>query len=91
MVARAKQVSIPEAIRASLLTVGTTLQEQGKLHQALTPYLGLVASHPGSDQAMVAAERALEIAETLRAEGQHHVAMMVLERLRDAHEAAEQR
>jgi len=90
MAAKVKPVSIPEAIRASLLTVAVTLQEQGKLHQALTPYLDLVVLHPGSDQAMVAAERALEIAEMLRSEGQHHVAMMVLERLQDAYATAEE-
>jgi hypothetical protein len=77
---------IQEAIRSSLLRVAADLQEQGKLHQALTPYLDLVASHPGSDQAAIAAERVLAIAETLQAERQYHVAMMVLARLERAYE-----
>jgi len=83
--------NIPEiraAIRTSLLKVGTDLQEQGKVHQALTPYLDLVASHGGTEQAAVAAERVLAISETLQAEGQYHVAMMVLARLERAYEGS---
>jgi len=87
--AKRNPVSVPEAIRASLLRVGTTLEEQGKLHQALTPYLDLVGSHPDSEQAAVAAERVLAIAEVLRGEGHYHVSMMVLDRLQKAYQAAE--
>ena len=34
--------SVPEAISASLLRLGTSLDEQGMVQQALTPYLKLI-------------------------------------------------
>jgi outer membrane protein assembly factor BamD (BamD/ComL family) len=76
--------SVPEAISASLLRIGTALDEQGMVHQALTPYLKLIEHYPNSQEATVATERVLAIAERLRKMGQPHLAMMVFDRFEAA-------
>lgn len=78
--------SVHEAISASLLRVGRTLEGQGMVHQALTPYLKLIERYPNSQEASVATERVLAIAESLRKMGQHHMAMTVIELLEAAHQ-----
>ena len=78
--------SVPEAISASLLRLGTSLDEQGMVQQALTPYLKLIERYPNSQEASIAAEKVLVIAEGLRKMGQHHMAMTVLDRLETAHQ-----
>jgi TolA-binding protein len=83
--AKQRRGSVPEAISASLLSLGTTLDEQGKVHQALTPYLKIIKHYPDSQEAPVAIDRVLAIAEGFRKRGQHHVAMRVLDRLEAAH------
>ena len=82
--AKQKQSSIPEAISASLLRVAQGLDKEGKVHQALTPYLKLIEHYPDSQEASAATERVLAIAEELRAIGQPHTAMTVLDRLEAA-------
>ncbi len=83
--AKRKQESVPEAVSASLLRMGTALDEQGMVHQALTPYLKLIERYPNSQEASVATEKVLAIAEDMRKMGQHHLAMSVLDRLEAAH------
>ncbi len=73
--------SVHEAISASLLRLGRDLDARGMVHQALTPYLKLIERYPNSQEALVATERVLAIAEDMRKSGQHHVAMMVFDRL----------
>jgi TolA-binding protein len=73
--------SVPEAISASLLGLAQSLEQQGKVHQSLDPYLKLVERYPDSQEAPVAAQRLLDIAENFRRAGQHHMALRVLERL----------
>jgi len=82
--AKQKQESVPEAISTSLLRVASALDEQGKVHQALTPYLKLIERYPNSQEAAAATERLLAIAEDMRKMGQHHMAMTVLDRLETA-------
>jgi len=82
--AKRKKSSVPEAISASLLRMGTTLGEQGMVHQALTPYLKLIERYPDSQEAPVATERVLAIAEDMRKRGQNHTAMAVFDRLEAA-------
>jgi TolA-binding protein len=82
--AKQKKASVPEAISASLLRMGTTLDEQGMVHQALTPYLKLIERYPDSQEALVATERVLAIAEDMRKRGQNHTAMAVFDRLEAA-------
>jgi TolA-binding protein len=85
-VAKQKQSSVPEAISASLLRVAQGLDKEGKTHQALTPYLKLIEHYPDSQEAPVATERVLVIAEDMRKMGQPHMAMTVLDRLEAAHQ-----
>jgi TolA-binding protein len=85
IMAKRKQESVPEAINASLLRVASALEEEGKVHQALTPYLKLIERYPDSQEASVATERVLAIAEEMRKRGQHHMAMSVFDRLETAH------
>jgi TolA-binding protein len=84
--AKRRKESVPEAISASLLRMGTALDEQGMVHQALTPYLKLIERYPNSQEAPVATERVLAIAEDMRKKGQHHMAMTVFDRLEVAHQ-----
>jgi len=83
-----KKSSVPEAISASLLTVAQSLEEQGKVHQSLDPYLKLVERYPDSQEAPLAAQRLLTIAESFRQAGQHHMAMRMLERLEAAYQSS---
>jgi TolA-binding protein len=83
--AKPKESSVPEAIAASLLSVAKSLDEEGKVHQALPPYLKLIESYPNSQEASVAAQKVLAIAEDLREKGQHYLALTVLDRLEAAH------
>ncbi len=81
---------VTEAISASLLKVGTTLETQGKIHQALTPYLKLIGHYPDSSEAPIAVERVLSITESLRNAGHYHVVMAVLDRLERAFQTGQQ-
>ncbi len=74
-----------EAISASLLRVGISLEECGMTHQALTPYLKLMERYPNSQESPVAVGKVLAIAEGLRQRGQPHAAMTVLDRLEAAY------
>jgi TolA-binding protein len=76
-----KQDYVPDAIRASLLRVGADLEEQGMVHQALTSYMKLIKQYPNTQEASVAAENILTIAEGMRKRGQHHMAMTVIDQL----------
>lgn len=86
--AKQTRSSVPEAISASLLSLARSLEEQGKVHQSLDPYLKLVERYPGSQEAPLAAQRLLTIAEDFRKAGQHHMAMTVLDRLEAAHQSS---
>jgi TolA-binding protein len=77
--------SVPEAISASLLGLAESLEQQGKIHQSLDPYLKLVERYPDSQEAPLAAQRLLAIAENFRQASQHHMALRVLERLEVAY------
>jgi TolA-binding protein len=76
-----KQDYVPDAIRASLLNVGVALDKQGMVHQALTSYLKLIKQYPNTEEASVAAEKMLAIAEGMRTRGQPHIAMTVIDQL----------
>jgi len=84
--AKQKPSSVPEAISASLLGVAKTLDEQGKVHQALAAYLKLIKHYPDSQEVPIATEKVLAIADEFRQKGQYHVAMRVFDRLEAAHQ-----
>jgi TolA-binding protein len=81
-----QRTSVPEAISASLLEVAKTLDEQGKVHQALAAYLKLIEHYPDGRDVPVAIERVLAIADELRQKGQYHVAMRTFDRLEAAYQ-----
>jgi TolA-binding protein len=81
MIMAKQRASVPEAIGASLLEVAETLNEQGKVHQALAAYLKLIEHYSDGQDVPIAIERVLAIANEFRQNGQYHVAMRTLDRL----------
>ena len=84
--AKQRPGSVQRAIGASLLSLAKSLDEEGKLHQALDLYFKVVERYSDSQEATAAAQRVLSIAEDLREKGKHHTAMTVLDRLEAAHQ-----
>ncbi len=76
--------AVIEAISASLLRVGISLEERGMTHQAVATYLKIIIRYPNSQEAFIAVEKVLAIVEGLRLRGQHQSAMTVLDRLEAA-------
>ena len=79
-------VSVPAGISAALFQVGLDLHDQGKIHQSLTAFLKIIEQYPNSKEAPAAIDKVLNIGDTLRKKGQHHVAMRVLDRLEAAYQ-----
>lgn len=76
--------TISTAAGAALLRIGGYFQEAGQLHQALTPYLKLLAYYPESEEAVIAVERLVTIAETFEEREQFRMAMSVYDRMEQA-------
>lgn len=83
-----KPISVHEAISTSLFQVAMTLEEQGKVHQALSPYLKIIEEYSSTPEAPASVEKLLGIADRMRLNGQFHVAMRVYARLENASEQA---
>ena len=81
---------VNEAITASLWALARSIEQAGKLHESLDPYLKLVETYPESKEAPLAAQRLLTIVEYLRGVGQFHLALTLLDRLDAAHQLGEQ-
>lgn len=75
---------IAQVASAALLRIGQHYQERGLLHHALTPYLKLVACYPDSEEAPVAVDRLVAIAELFEGNGQYRMAMSVYDRMERA-------
>jgi hypothetical protein len=76
--------SVHETVSTSLLSIAITLEKQGKVHQALSPYLKIIEQYPHTPEVRTAIEKVLAIADGMRQKGQFHVAMRVYERLESA-------
>ncbi len=76
--------TISTAASAALLRIGGYFQEAGQLHQSITPYLKLLAYYPDSDEATLAVERLVTIAEIFEERGQLRMAMSVYDRMEQA-------
>ncbi|MCX6054963.1 MAG: hypothetical protein NTZ74_08635 [Chloroflexi bacterium] len=76
-----KSSTIHESISSSLLTLAMTLEKQGKVHQALSPYLKIIEKYHDTAEVPAAIEKVLAIADEMRKKGQFHVAMRVYDRL----------
>lgn len=86
----AKQADVvSRGITASLWMVAQSIEEAGKLHESLDPYLKLVEDYPESKEAPLAAQRLLAIVERMREVGQYHLALTLLNRLDAAHQVEE--
>ena len=79
-----KPLSVHEAVSASLFQVALSLEKEGKVHQALTPYLKIIEEYQSTPEAAMSMEKVLAIADRLRQAGQFHVAMRVYDRLESA-------
>jgi TolA-binding protein len=76
--------TIHESISSSLLSLAMTLEEQGKVNQALSTYMKIIEKYPDTTEVPAAIEKVLAIAEGYRQKGQFHVAMGVYDRLENA-------
>ncbi len=90
MTGKQKPAPVAPAIGAAVLKLGTDLEEHGKVHEALGPYLKVITDYSNSPQAQIAADRTMAIAEHLRSRGHYHVALTVLDRLEQACQARQE-
>ncbi len=78
------RTTISTAASGALLRIGEHFQDAGLLHQALTPYLKVVAYYPASDEAPIAVERLVTIAEIFEERGRFRMAMSIYDRMEQA-------
>jgi hypothetical protein len=90
MTGKQEPTPVAPATSTAVLEMGRDLEEHGKIHEALGPYLKVITDYSNSPEAQIAADRTMAIAEDLRSRGHHHVAMAVLDRLEQACEAGQQ-
>jgi len=76
--------SARSAASAGLLRIGMNYEEQGNINSAVRTYLKIVASYPDSEEAKVAAERVVAIADALENKGHFNWAMSLYDRLEEA-------
>jgi tetratricopeptide (TPR) repeat protein len=84
MISEDLKTTISQAASSALLRIGNTYHEQGLLHQALSPYLKILAYYPDSDEARAAVEGLLAIARVFEETQQHHMAISVYDRIERA-------
>jgi len=77
----ANPVDITAATRASMLRMGKTWYQLGKLNQAVETFLRIVEEHPDTREAESAQSNLLEIAQGFEGEGRYHLALDILDRL----------
>ncbi len=76
-----KPIAVAEEISSTLYRLAKTLDDQGLVQQALTPYLRLIERFPTSQEAQAATARVIAIANGLTSAGRQRMAMTVLDRL----------
>lgn len=84
MISEDLKATISQAASASLLRIGNTYCEQGRLHQAISPYLKILAYYPDSDEAHAAVKGLLAIAQVFEEKQLHRTAISVYERMERA-------
>jgi len=77
-------VNVAAAQRASMLRMGKSWQELGKINQAVDAYLRLVREHSGSSESEEAKLFVLQLVEGYQTEGRYHLAIDLLDRLAEA-------
>jgi tetratricopeptide (TPR) repeat protein len=84
MISEELKATISQAASAALLRIGKAYHEQGLLHQALSPYLKILAYYPESDEARAAVEGLLAIAQVFEESQQQRMAISVYQRMERA-------
>jgi len=84
MISEDLKASISQAASAALLRTGKTYHERRLLHQALSPYLKILAYYPESNEAPAAVDGLLAIAQVFEEAQQHRMAISVHERMERA-------
>jgi hypothetical protein len=84
MVNQELQDTISQAASAALLRIATEYSQQGLLHQALTPFLKIVAYYPDSEEAAAAVQGVIGIAQSFEEQDQKRIALSVYDRLERA-------
>lgn len=74
-------IDIAAATRASMLRMGTTWRQLGKINQAVDTYLRIIQEHPGTVEAETAKVELLEITHGFETTGRYHLAIDILDRL----------
>lgn len=78
------QIDVAAITRASMLRMGKTWQDLGKLNQAMDTYFRIILEHPNSEEAQNAQIALLEITRGFEGEGCFHLAIDILDRLNEA-------
>jgi len=84
MISEDLRTTISQAASGALLRIGNAYHEQGLLHQALSPYLKILAYYPDSDEARAAAENLIAIASAFEEAQQHYMAVSIYDRIERA-------
>lgn len=84
MISEDLKTTISQAASAALLRIGNAYHERGALHQALSPYLKILAYYPDSDEAHAAVEGLLAIARVFEETQQQRLAISVYDRIERA-------
>ncbi|MHB0874790.1 MAG: tetratricopeptide repeat protein [Anaerolineae bacterium] len=77
-------VDVNEAARISMLRMGKAWHSLGKVNQAVDTYLRVLEEYPDAEEAEEARRAVLSIAAGFESEGQYHLSMHTLDRLREA-------
>ena len=84
MISESLAITISQEASVALLRIARNYQSQGLLHQALTPYLKIVAYYPDSEAAPAAVEGVVAIAKAFEERQQLYIATGVYDRLEEA-------
>jgi tetratricopeptide (TPR) repeat protein len=84
MISKDLRATISQAASAALLRIGESYRQQGLLHQALSPFLKILAYYPDCPEACAAVEGLVAIAQVFEETQQHRMAVSVYERMERA-------
>lgn len=72
------------AASAGLLRMGMAYEEQGNISSATRTYLKIIAHYPDSEEAKIAVEKVVIIADALESRGHFNWAMSLYDQLEEA-------
>lgn len=74
-------IDVAATTRASMLRMGKTWQQLGKINQAVDTYLRIIQEHSATVEAETAKTHLLEITHGFETAGRYHLAIDILDRL----------